>query len=192
MPGDEWQKFANLRAYFAFMWTHPGKKLLFMGGEFAQGREWNHDTSLDWHLLEQSRHRGMQILIGDLNALMQTRPALHQKDCEPVGFQWMDATDVDQSVIAYMRRGNDPADCVIVVCNFTPIVRSRYRLGVPSAGDYLELINTDADTYGGSGVGNAGCVGADRVPWHGHPYSVELTLPPLATLVLAPAQFGKR
>jgi 1,4-alpha-glucan branching enzyme len=186
MPGDAWQQFANLRAYYAFMWTHPGKKLLFMGGEFGQGWEWNHDESLQWHLLGQPMHRGIQQLIRDLNWYVGALRPLHQKDFEPAGFQWIDASDVDQSVISYMRRGANPAEFTVTVCNFTPVPRQAYCIGVPVGGDYLEVINTDADVYGGSGVGNAGRVSAQEVPMHGHPWSLCLTLPPLATLVLAP------
>jgi 1,4-alpha-glucan branching enzyme len=183
MPGDRWQKFANLRAYLAFMWTHPGKKLLFMGGEFAQEREWNHDHSLDWHLLADPHHRGMQDLVRDLNRLYRGAPALHAMDCEAAGFEWVDGGDAAQSVLAYIRRGKAGARPVLVVCNFTPIVRHGYRLGVPDGGRWTERLNTDGEAYGGSNVGNAG--GADAVPrpHHGRPFSLEIKLPPLATLV---------
>jgi 1,4-alpha-glucan branching enzyme len=190
MPGDRWQKFANLRAYYAFMWTHPGKKLLFMGGEFAQEREWNHDQSLDWHLTDDPLHGGVMRLIGDLNRLYRERPALHQLDCEPAGFQWIDASDSAQSVLVYLRQGRDGADPVVVAFNFTPVVRERYRIGVPSGGHWQEILNTDAAPYGGANVGNLGGVTADDLPCHGQAHSLELTLPPLAALVLAPAQAG--
>ncbi len=186
MPGDRWQKFANLRAYFGFMWTHPGKKLLFMGGEFAQEAEWNHDQSLDWHLLADGMHKGVQKLIGDLNHLYRTTPALHVFDCEPRGFDWVDTTDNEASVIAFLRVGNIGDPPALVVCNFTPVPREGYRVGVPSGGRWLERINTDCEAYGGSGVGNLGSVKADKVARHGHPYSLNLTLPPLATVVFTP------
>ena len=184
MPGDRWQKFANLRAYFGFMWTHPGKKLLFMGGEFAQEREWNHDQSLDWHLLDDSLHRSMQSLVRDLNHLYRSTPALHARDVDPGGFEWLNATDADQSVYAYLRHGGPDDPPVLVVCNFTPVVRENYRLGVPRAGEWVEALNTDAGHYGGSNVGNSGSVRAEAAPWQGRSASISLTLPPLATLVL--------
>jgi 1,4-alpha-glucan branching enzyme len=186
MAGDRWQKFANLRAYFGFMWTHPGKKLLFMGCEFAQEREWNHDQSLDWHLLDDPMHRGVQRLIADLNRLYRDRPALHRLDCDPEGFEWIDASDAAQSVIVYMRKSDDGSPPVVVVCNLTPIVRSDYRIGVPQRGAWRELLNSDAEVYGGSNVGNQGHLNAEDVSWHGRPASLRLTLPPLATVVLAP------
>jgi 1,4-alpha-glucan branching enzyme len=186
MAGDRWQKFANLRAYFGFMWTHPGKKLLFMGGEFAQDREWNHDQSLDWHLLDDPLHRGMQRLVADLNRLYCNRPALHRLDCEPEGFEWIDASDAAQSVLVYLRKSDDGSDPVVVVCNLTPVVRSDYRIGVPGGGAWRELLNTDAECYGGSNVGNQGHLNAEDASWHGRPASLRLTLPPLATLMLAP------
>ncbi len=182
MPGDRWQKFANLRAYLAFMWTHPGKKLLFMGGEFGQEREWNHDRSLDWHLLEQAPHRGIQQLVRDLNRLYRHVSALHVLDCAREGFSWIDAGNADESVLAYLRRAPD-ASPALVVCNFTPVVRKHFRVGVPLPGLWTECLNTDSAHYGGSNVGNTGRVEARREPWHGHPYSLTLTLPPLATCV---------
>ncbi|WP_209427783.1 1,4-alpha-glucan branching protein GlgB [Pararhodobacter sp. SW119] len=187
MAGDRWQKFANLRAYYGFMWTHPGKKLLFMGCEFAQDREWNHDEALDWHLLDDPMHRGMQRLVADLNRLYRDRPALHRLDCDPTGFEWIDASDAAQSVLVYLRKSDDGADPVLVVCNLTPVVRSDYRIGAPRAGAWQELLNTDAECYGGSNVGNHGRLNAEESSWHGRPASLRLTLPPLSTLVLAPA-----
>jgi 1,4-alpha-glucan branching enzyme len=184
MPGDRWQKFANLRAYFGFMWTHPGKKLLFMGGEFAQEREWNHDHSLDWHLLDDAAHRQTQTLVKDLNRLYRELPALHHQDCDPAGFEWLNATDSDNSTYAYLRYGRPEDPPLLVVCNFTPVVRHDYRLGVPRAGRWTERINTDAALYGGSNVGNAGAVVAEPAPWQGRSASLSLTLPPLATLIL--------
>ena len=186
MAGDRWQKFANLRAYFGFMWTHPGKKLLFMGGEFAQEREWNHDRSLDWHLLEDPMHQGVQRLVAELNRLYRETPALHRLDCDPSGFEWIDAGDSEQSVLSYLRKSDDGATPALVVCNMTPVVRHDYRIGAPFGGRWREAINTDADRFGGSNVGN-GDVDADDIAWHGRPASLRLTLPPLATFVMVPA-----
>ena len=186
MAGDRWQKFANLRAYFGFMWTHPGKKLLFMGGEFAQDREWNHDQSLDWHLLDDPLHGGMQKLVRDLNHLYRDRPALHRLDCEPEGFEWIDASDAEQSVLVFLRKSDNGAPPVVVLCNLTPQVHHDYRIGVPLAGAWSEILNTDDAAYGGSDVGNRGVLQTEDVPWHGRQASLSLTLPPLATIVLAP------
>jgi 1,4-alpha-glucan branching enzyme len=184
MPGDEWQRFANLRAYYAFMWTHPGKKLLFMGGEFGQSAEWNHNQSLDWHLLQYPVHRGVQLLIRDLNRLYREATALHELDCEAEGFQWIDAANWEESTLSYLRRGRDPKDVALVVCNLTPVPRDNYRIGCPAGGFWRERINTDAVEYGGSGVGNSGRVEAEEVQFHGQPYSLRLRLPPLGVLVL--------
>lgn len=184
MPGDRWQRFANLRAYLGFMFTHPGKKLLFMGCEFGQEREWNHDAGLDWHLLSDADHSGAQTLVRDLNAVYRNLPALHELDCEPQGFEWIDASDHERSVISYLRRGKDADSLAVVVCNFTPVPQQRYRLGVPALGFYAERINTDSVFYGGSNVGNGSGVLAEERPWHGRPCSIELTLPPLGTLIL--------
>ena len=185
MPGDDWQRFAGLRALYGFMYGHPGKKHLFMGGEFGQTREWNHDTSLDWHLLDQGPyHRGLQSLVRDLNRVYRAEPALHQVDFEPGGFEWMDCSDAEQSVVAFVRRARDPRDFVLVVCNFTPVPRHGYRVGVPVEGFYRELLNTDAGFYGGSNLGNAGGVRAEPRPWTGRPWSVTLTLPPLGVVML--------
>jgi 1,4-alpha-glucan branching enzyme len=186
MPGDRWQKFANLRAYYGFMWSHPGKKLLFMGCEFAQEREWNHDMSLDWHLADEPLHRGVQDLVRDLNRAYRTEPALHVMDCESAGFEWIDASDSASSVYVYLRKGNGQDRPVVVVCNFTPVVRHGYRIGLPFAGEWRELVNTDATEYGGSGVRNKR-IEAQPQPWQGRHASVELSLPPLATLLLVPA-----
>ena len=183
MSGDRWQKFANLRAYFAFMWTHPGKKLLFMGGEFAQEREWNHDIGLDWQLFDDPLHAGVHRLVRDLNWLYRGTPALHQRDCEPGGFEWIDANNGAESILSYLRRGADQEELAVVVCNFTPVPREDYRIGVPFSGRYAERINTDADDYGGSGVGNLGTVEAEATPMHGHPHSLRLRVPPLAVAV---------
>ncbi|MDE2133193.1 MAG: 1,4-alpha-glucan branching protein GlgB [Alphaproteobacteria bacterium] len=188
MPGDRWQKFANLRAYYAFMYTQPGKKLLFMGGEFAQEREWNHDESLDWHLTGDGMHAGIQRLVRDLNWLYRGRRALHERDCESEGFSWIDCNDADSSVISYLRKAADPNDFVVAICNFTPIVRRAYRIGVPRAGKYREILNTDSTFYGGSDVGNLGDVWTEDRPSHGMAASLSLTLPPLGVLVLAPEE----
>jgi 1,4-alpha-glucan branching enzyme len=189
MPGDTWQQFAGLRALYAFMWAHPGKKLLFMGGEFGQRREWNHDQSLDWHLLGNGPyHRGVMDLVRDLNRLHRSEPALHELDAEPAGFAWMDCADAEQSVVSFVRRARDPGDFVLVVCNLTPVPRHRYRVGVPAPGHYRELLNSDAAVYGGGDLGNAGGTWAEPTPWQGQPYSLALILPPLGMLILKPAR----
>jgi 1,4-alpha-glucan branching enzyme len=184
MPGDVWQRFANLRLLYGFMYGHPGKKMLFMGGEFGQWKEWNHDTSLDWHLCEIETHRGLQRLIRDLNHLYRTEPALHEADFDWSGFQWIDFNDTDNSVIAFLRTSPVTHSSVVCVCNLTPIPRHDYRIGVPDAGWYRELINTDAFCYGGHNVGNSGGVHAAESPCHNLPHSLTLTLPPLAVLML--------
>jgi 1,4-alpha-glucan branching enzyme len=186
MPGDRWQKFANLRAFLAFMWMHPGKKLLFMGGEFGQEREWNHDQSLDWHLLEKGEHRGVQDLVRDLNGLYRATPALHKLDCEADGFEWVISDDADQSVLAFLRKTKGGAPPALVVCNFAPVVRHSYRIGVPNDGTWHERLNSDTAGYGGSGVSNGAAVATEPIAAHGRPASLELTLPPLATIVLTP------
>jgi 1,4-alpha-glucan branching enzyme len=183
MPGDQWQRFANLRAYFAFMWTHPGKKLLFMGGEFAQEREWNHDIGLDWHSLGDPLHAGVQHLVRDLNRLYRATPALYRLDCDAEGFAWIDAANAAECVVSYVRRGRDPHELAVIVGNFTPVPRHDYRIGVPRPGRYIERINTDAQIYGGSGVGNQGEAHAEPHPMHGHGYSLRLQLPPLGVLI---------
>jgi len=184
MPGDDWQAFANLRLYYAFMYAHPGKKLLFMGGEFAQRKEWNHDSSLDWHLLEAPAHAGIATLLRDLNHFYRNTPALYEKDCEADGFSWIDCSDSEQGVIAFIRRGEDASKLLISVCNMTPVIRQNYRIGVPLSGRYRERLNTDAAIYGGSDVGNLGKVDSSTIASHGHDHSLELTLPPLSTLIL--------
>jgi len=186
MPGDEWQKFANLRAYYGFMYAHPGKQLLFMGGEIAQRREWNHDTPLDWHLLREPSHKGIQTLIKDLNAFYASSPALYRVDFEPAGFGWIAGGDIENSVVSFLRRGDAEEDLAIVVCNFTPVVRHDYRIGVPEAVAYEEVLNTDDARYGGSGVKNGGRMRTERVQAHGRERSLSLTLPPLATIILKP------
>ncbi|MDX2252170.1 MAG: 1,4-alpha-glucan branching protein GlgB [Nitrospira sp.] len=184
MPGDLWQRFANLRLLYASMYAHPGKKMLFMGGEFGQWREWNHDASLDWHLCDFEPHRGLQRLIRDLNGLHRTEPALHEADFDWSGFQWIDFNDADNSVIAFLRKTTSSSEAVVCVCNFTPVPRHGYRIGVPTSGWYRELLNTDAFYYGGSNVGNSGGIQSIGSPCHGFPHSLTLTLPPLGMLLL--------
>ncbi|MCI0546604.1 MAG: 1,4-alpha-glucan branching protein GlgB [Candidatus Rokubacteria bacterium] len=189
MPGDDWQRFANLRLLYGFMWAYPGKKLLFMGGEFGQVNEWDHEKSLDWHLLDMGPyHRGVQQLVGDLNRAYREEPALHELDCEPGGFAWIDCADADQSVLAFVRYARDRRHPVVCVLNFTPVPRRGYRVGVPGPGQYVEMLNTDGAAYGGSNVGNGGVVASEPIAWHGQPCSVTLTLPPLAALLLRPRQ----
>jgi 1,4-alpha-glucan branching enzyme len=186
MPGDEWQKFANLRLLFAYMYAQPGKKLLFMGDEFGQGSEWSHDRSLDWWVLQYPVHQGLQKWVRDLNHLIRTEKALHELDSEPAGFEWVDCNDAPMSVISLLRKGKSPRDTVLVACNFTPVPREKYRVGVPSGGYWKELLNSDGGEYAGSGLGNGGGVTAENVKQHGRPFSLELTLPPLAAVFFRP------
>lgn len=185
MPGDRWQKFANLRAYLSFMWTHPGKKLLFMGCEFGQWREWNHDQQLDWYLLQYPEHQGVQKLVGDLNRLYRDCPALHDQDDVAQGFQWLIGDDATNSVYAWLRWSKD-GQPLLVVANFTPVPRQGYRIGVPFAGTWQEVLNSDADTYAGSNYGNGAGVGTEPLPSHGQTHSLALNLPPLGVLILKP------
>ncbi len=182
MPGEGMEKFANLRAYYGFMWGHPGKKLLFMGCEFAQGKEWNHDTSLDWHLLDRDLHSGMQRLVRDLNRLYRDTPGLYQLDCKAEGFEWVEGGAAEESIFAWIRRGESGAPPVLVVSNFTPVERTGRRIGVPRSGRWIERLNTDAATYGGGERGNLGCVDSERIAASGREHSLCLTLPPLSTL----------
>ena len=184
MPGDGWQQFANLRALYGYMWAHPGKKLLFMGNEFAHGPEWNHDAELHWEQLELPQHHGVQNLVRDLNRLYRSTPALHQCDRDAAGFEWLAHDDANASVIAFLRKADSGAGSVMAVCNFTPVPRHDYRIGVPTEGFWAEAVNTDALDYGGSGVGNLGGIATEPVPAHGHRQSLRLSLPPLATLLL--------
>lgn len=184
MPGDDWQKFANLRLLFGYMYGHPGKKLNFMGGEFGQWNEWNHDTSLDWHLLEQEPHQGLQRWVRDLNHLYRAQPALHELDFHREGFDWVDFHDWEKSVLSFIRRGSQAHDEVLVVCNFTPVPRHNYLVGVPRRGYWRELLNSDASLYGGSGIGNLGRVESAPIAVQGRYHSVSLTLPPLGVLFL--------
>jgi 1,4-alpha-glucan branching enzyme len=182
MPGDPWQKFANLRAYYGFMWTHPGKKLLFMGGEFAQGREWSHDHALDWWQLDDPQHAGVRNLVRDLNHAYRSMPALYRNDFQPSGFEWIEGGDAEQSMISYLRHAPD-APPVLVISNFTPVPRENYRVPLPLGGNWIERINTDAGVYGGSNMGNGGAIRSEPTPLHGRPYAAVVTVPPLATLV---------
>ncbi|AUW60222.1 1,4-alpha-glucan branching enzyme [Sphingobium sp. SCG-1] len=184
MPGDSWRKFANLRAYFSFMWTHPGKKLIFMGGEIAQDREWNHDAQVDWELLDQPANAQVQRLVRDLNHVYATEPALHRRDADPRGFQWIVSSDNANSVFVYARFGDDGDPPVVVLLNMTPTPQSDYRIGLPKAGRWREILNSDAEIYGGSNVGNGGEVIAVMTPSHDQPASAAVTLPPLAAVLL--------
>ncbi len=186
MPGDEWRQFAKLRLLFGYMWAHPGKKLLFMGGEFGQKREWQHDASLEWHVLQYPLHEGVRRWVRDLNRVYRLTPALYQRDFTPDGFQWIDCNNSDESVLVYLRKGHDSGDVALVACNFTPVPRDNYRIGVPRGGWWRERLNSDAADYGGSGSGNFGGLEASPLPSHGMTHSLALRLPPLAALVLTP------
>jgi len=184
MPGDDWQKFANMRLLFGYQFAQPGKKLLFMGAEFGQWKEWQHEESLDWHLTQHDRHAGLQRWVADLNRLHREEPALHELDFEEQGFEWVIADDADNSVTAFLRKGKKPGEAVLAVCNWTPVPRPNYRVGVPRGGVWKELLNSDAKDYGGSGWGNLGKKEAEKVSWNGRPYSLNLALPPLSALFL--------
>jgi 1,4-alpha-glucan branching enzyme len=186
MPGDSWQKLANLRVLYAYMWAHPGKKLLFMGGEFAQEREWSHERSLDWHLLEQPGHAGIQSLVRDLNRLYRDEPALWEVDSDPAGFWWIEPNDADANVVAFARQSRDGERVAVFVANMSPVPRESYRVGLPRSRRWREAINTDSTYYGGSDMGNLGGVEPEPIPWHGQPVSAEVTLPPLAAIWLVP------
>jgi 1,4-alpha-glucan branching enzyme len=188
MSGDFWQKFANLRLLHGYMYSQPGKKLLFMGGEFGQWNEWSHDVSLDWHLLQYPPHSGVRRWIRDLNTFYRAEPAFHNLDCDPAGFEWIDANDSEQSMLTFLRKGKSPGEVLLVACNFTPVPRHNYRVGVPLGGRWEEVLNSDAPLYGGSGQGNLGGVTAAPVSWHGRPYLLNLTAPPLAMVVFKPSQ----
>ncbi len=183
MPGDEWQKFANLRTLYGYMFGHPGKKLLFMGNEFGQWNEWDHDASLDWHLLSYPNHAGLQRWVRDLNSFYRSEPALFELDSDPAGFEWIDCNDSQRSLISLLRHGRDPQRHVVLVCNFTPVPRHNYRVGVPAGGTWREVLNSDALLYGGSGQGNLGRIESSPLPMHGRPHSLSITVPPLATVV---------
>jgi 1,4-alpha-glucan branching enzyme len=183
MPGDEWQKFANLRALYGYMYGQPGKKLLFMGAELGQESEWRHDGSVDWHLADNERNAGVSRLLSDLNRVYRDNPALHALDVNPDGFEWVDAGSPENGVICFLRKSTD-APPVLVVCSFTPVVHDNYRVGVPRRGRWEEIINTDAPQYGGSGRGNLGGVDTAPIPYHGRSHSLNLTVPPLGVLFL--------
>ena len=190
MPGDDWCKFANLRLLYGYMWGHPGKKLLFMGSEFGQWNEWNHDSSLDWHLLEHPLHSGLRRWVRDLNTFYRDQPSLYEVDFESAGFEWVDCSDWEGSVISFLRRAKNPDDVTLFICSFTPVPRLNYRVGVPVNGQWREVLNSDALLYGGSGLGNNGRVEAVPLPLHGRHYSLGLTIPPLGVLVLRPGGEG--
>jgi len=189
MPGDEWQQFAGLRLLYGYMWTHPGKKLLFMGGEFGQKREWQHEESLEWHVLQYPLHEGVQRWLADLNRLYRTTAALHELDFSAEGFEWVDCDDADMSVLSFLRLTRSGAP-LLAVCNFTPVPREGYRIGVPCGGVWLERLNSDASVYGGSGMGNLGAVTASEPGVHGRAFTLSLTLPPLAAVILTPEEAG--
>ena len=187
MPGDRWQKLANLRSLYAYMWAHPGKKLLFMGQEFAQSEEWSHERSLDWHLLEYGEHAGVQSLVRDLNRVLRDTPALYEVDFDPRGFYWIEPNDADANVVAFARAGEDTSkDVLVCVANLSPVPRPGYRLGLPRSGRWVEALNTDSAFYGGTDTGNLGGVEAEPQPWHGQPCSAEVSLPPLGVVWLVP------
>ncbi len=186
MPGDDWQKFANLRLLYGFMFGHPGKKLLFMGDEFGQWSEWNHDASLEWHLLEYPSHAGLKRWVRDLNTLYRGEPLLHTMDFNSAGFEWVDCKDFQRSIISFLRRGQNPNDQLLFVCNFTPVVRQNYRVGVPLEGYWKEILNSDAPLYGGCGQGNFGGLSTVPLPIHGRPFSLNMTLPPLGIVIFRP------
>jgi 1,4-alpha-glucan branching enzyme len=186
MPGDLWQKFANLRMLFSYMWTHPGKKLLFMGSDFAQWNEWNYETDLQWDLLQWQTHAGVQKLVADLNAMYRREPALYEQDFNGNGFEWIDCHSADDSVLVYLRKARNPEDFLVICCNFTPVVRYRHRVGLPRLGWYQEIFNSDSQYYGGSNVGNHPGVHAENFGHHGRPHSMLIQLPPLAVTVFKP------
>ena len=187
MPGDFWQKFANLRVLYAYMYAHPGKKLLFMGCEFGQWLEWNCNQSLDWHLLQFEPHQKLLDCVRDLNRIYREEKSMHEVDFTWEGFQWIDLHDSEQSIISFLRRARDGSDFVVCLFNLTPVPRWGYRVGVPKPGLYREIFNSDSDLYGGSNLGNAGEVPSDPIPWQGQPHSLLLTLPPLGALYLKPS-----
>jgi len=186
MPGDMWQKFANLRLLYGFMFSHPGKKLLFMGGEFGQWDEWSHDKSIDLHLLNSMPHRRLQKFVMDLNHIYQSEPAFYEIDFSYQGFEWIDFRDTENSIISFMRKAKDPDNFLVIVCNFTPVPRIGYKIGVPEISFYKEILNSDSQLYWGGNMGNAGGINADEIPWHGRPYSINITLPPLSVLIFKP------
>ncbi|MCU0690276.1 MAG: alpha amylase C-terminal domain-containing protein, partial [Polyangiaceae bacterium] len=191
MPGDAWQKFANCRTLLGYMFTHSGKKHVFMGMEFGQWNEWDHNASLDWHLLHAAPHAGLQRWVKDLHRVYRAEPSLYQRDYSPEGFRWIDCHDTDNSVYSFLRFALDMSDYLVVVCNFTPVPRQGYRIGVPRGGQYTELLNSDASIYGGSNMGNGGGSEAQPIAWQGFTHSLALTVPPLAVLVFKPEPVPK-
>jgi len=183
MPGDEWRQFASARAFLAYMWAHPGKKLLFMGQEIGQREEWNHAAGVPWYLLEFPIHRKLQDLVRELNRFYRAHPALYQVDFHYTGFEWVDFHDWESSIIAFIRRAEDPKDWLLVCCNFTPVPRTGYEFGVPEEGFYEEVLNTDSELFGGSNIGNGGVVSSRPVPKHDRPHSIAVTLPPMAVVI---------
>jgi 1,4-alpha-glucan branching enzyme len=186
MPGDEWQKFANLRLLYGFMFGHPGKKLMFMGDEFGQSKEWSHDGELEWNALQNPAHAGLKRWVRDLNTVYRGQPALYEQEFGPEGFEWIDCKDFQRSVISFLRQGKGGDDRLLFVCNFTPMPRVNYRIGVPFGGKWKEILNSDAPLYGGSGEGNWGGLSATPLPIHGRPFSINVTLPPLGIVVFQP------
>jgi 1,4-alpha-glucan branching enzyme len=184
MPGDEWQRFANLRLMFSYMFTHPGTNLIFMGGEFGQSSEWNFQQSLDWHLTQYDYHRGIQEVIKDLNTIYKSCPALYEKQFSSEGFQWIDYGDHENSVLTYVRKGHDAKNDLIVACNFTPVTRENYRIGIEKRGRLKVIFNSDDVRYGGSGIKNS-ALKVTKTPWHGQEKSVELTIPPLGVIIIS-------
>jgi 1,4-alpha-glucan branching enzyme len=183
MPGDEWQRFANVRAFLGYMYGHPGKKLLFMGSEIGQTEEWNHDVSLPWHLLQYAYHSKLQVLVKELNWFYRREAAMNQVDDDYSGFEWIDFRDSESSIISFLRYSRNRDQFLVFCCNFTPVPRHNYRIGVPSRGHYTEVFNTDSEMFGGSNMGNSGAVWADDTASHGRPASLSVTLPPLAVVV---------
>jgi 1,4-alpha-glucan branching enzyme len=183
MPGDEWRQFANARAFLAYMWTHPGKKLLFMGQEIGQRDEWNYNVGVRWELLEFPVHRSLQTMVRELNRVYRANPALHQVDFHYTGFEWVDFHDAENSIISFIRRSEDPKDFLVICCNFTPVPRQAYAFGVPEEGFYQEILNTDSELFGGSNMGNGGVVSSKPDPMHDRPHSISVVLPPLAVVV---------
>ncbi len=186
MHGDEWQQFANLRLLYGYMWSHPGKQMLFMGGDIGQRREWQHDESLEWHVLQYAPHAGVQRWVRDLNRFYRRHLRLYERDFAAEGFEWVDCNDTETSVLSFLRSGNKPEDVALIVCNFTPVPRDNYRVGVPRGGRWRERLNSDANDYGGSGVGNFGSVESSPLASHGRYHSLTLRLPPLSVLLLTP------
>ncbi len=182
MPGDEWQRFANARAFLAYMYAHPGKKLLFMGQEIGQREEWNYNEGRRWELLAFDYHRKLQLLVAELNRFYRANPALYEVDFHYQGFEWVDFRDVQSSIISFLRRAEDPKNFLLFCCNFTPQVREKYGIGVPQEGIYEEILNTDSDLFGGSNLGNSGWVASQPVPLHDRAHSISITLPPLAVV----------